>query len=390
VLDLQGVLPQLDILVQRRREWMEALDRQLLSAAERFENCMHPDIQARAQDAKTSWLVPVPLNPPNAVHHASPAAESYAAAAVDGSQLIADRHELADCLLMNIGTVLLRCGSEPFAQMESRAQLHADLPSEPAEYSGSAVRDAAFYRHLEEFQELIGLLTRADACAVPSAAFVDGTLILWAWENEVPARRARLITSFCEASETARRLRIPLMGYISAPGSRDVVNLLRIAACPFEMVDCDRHCASHRGPERPTAPCAGVEQLLDRHIFSRHLEQGQYSAVFASQSSILQEYPPEHRTAFCYLHVGNEVARLEFPMWLAHDAELLAQGLAIALEQARQGRGYPVCIAEAHEQAVVRLVDRRIFLQMVEERFLREGLPLQRSSKAASKERRAV
>ncbi|MEN9238941.1 MAG: DNA double-strand break repair nuclease NurA, partial [Thermostichus sp. DG_1_6_bins_120] len=82
----------------------------------------------------------------------------------------------------------------------------------------------------------------------------------------------------------------------------------------------------------------------------------------------------------CYLNVGGgslgevEIARLEFPAWVAQDKELLQRALAGVLSQVQKGFGYPVALAEAHHLAVVRGGDRQRFFALIEQELLRTGL----------------
>jgi hypothetical protein len=85
-------------------------------------------------------------------------------------------------------------------------------------------------------------------------------------------------------------------------------------------------------------------------------------------------YPPEDQTCFCYVHVGTEVARVEMPFWLTEDRELLDQSLGILLGQVHKGFGYPVAIAEAHNQAVIRGGDRARFFSLLEQQMVKAGL----------------
>jgi hypothetical protein len=55
-----------------------------------------------------------------------------------------------------------------------------------------------------------------------------------------------------------------------------------------------------------------------------------------------------------------------------------------------KGQGYPVALARAHEQAIVRAADRRAFLSIVEGSLLRAELPASDSRKRESKERQAL
>ena len=71
---------------------------------------------------------------------------------------------------------------------------------------------------------------------------------------------------------------------------------------------------------------------------------------------------------------------------MASDATLLDRVHAIVYDQAMRGQGYPVALARAHEQAVVKASDRRVFLDMVEQMLQKSELPALNSRKRASKE----
>jgi hypothetical protein len=97
--------------------------------------------------------------------------------------------------------------------------------------------------------------------------------------------------------------------------------------------------------------------------------------LWRSQSAILDLYPEELAIYFCYLNVGTEIARVEFPAWVAEDQALLDQSLGILLAQVYKGYGYPVAIAESHNQAVVRSSDRARFFALLEREMIKAGLP---------------
>jgi hypothetical protein len=59
-------------------------------------------------------------------------------------------------------------------------------------------------------------------------------------------------------------------------------------------------------------------------------------------------------------------------------------------DQCSKGQGYPVALARAHEQAIVRSADRRTFQRMVEGSLLRAELPATASLKRDSKEHVAL
>ncbi len=62
----------------------------------------------------------------------------------------------------------------------------------------------------------------------------------------------------------------------------------------------------------------------------------------------------------------------------------------LCFDQAVKGQGYPICLAEAHERAVVRGPEREAFCRLVENAFVRERLPLLQTRKALAKRTRIL
>lgn len=159
----------------------------------------------------------------------------------------------------------------------------------------------------------------------------------------------------------------------------EAVHFLRLQACPHDKPDCQTHCldgeTKERKPEfRETLPCQTIEPLRDSTLFEQLLQPGDRSGLWLSQARILNHYPEADQVCFCYLHVGTEVARIEMPRWVAADPQLLDQTLGIVLGQVQKGFGYPVAIAEAHNQAVIRGGDRARFFALLEQQLLKAGL----------------
>ena len=88
--------------------------------------------------------------------------------------------------------------------------------------------------------------------------------------------------------------------------------------------------------------------------------------------------------------MGDEIARIEMPRWVARDENLLNLVHSLVLDQCRRGQGYPVALSEAHEQAVVTAADRENFWQLVESSLIEEKLPSVSSAKSRSKRTRWV
>ena len=170
----------------------------------------------------------------------------------------------------------------------------------------------------------------------------------------------------------------------SFPRSTDVVNALRVAVCPHEPADCDRYCPNRA---RECDKLAGVQ---DRELFINILDSGERSALFMTQSSIVQKRYGRHHVYFFYLRVGDEIVRVEIPQWVAKDESLLNLAHVLILDQCQRGLGYPVALSEAHEQAVVTGADKEEFWQLVESLMVEENMPAPTSAKSFSKRTRWV
>ena len=102
-------------------------------------------------------------------------------------------------------------------------------------------------------------------------------------------------------------------------------------------------------------------------------------------SDICAEYPAHLQPHFFYLHVGSEIVRIEIPAWIAQ-SELYVNTISrIILDQCTKGNGYPVLIAEAHEQAVVKGPDRDFFYHVITKLGIERNQRLFASAKSVKK-----
>ncbi|NTW21284.1 MAG: DNA double-strand break repair nuclease NurA, partial [Nostocales cyanobacterium W4_Combined_metabat2_030] len=103
------------------------------------------------------------------------------------------------------------------------------------------------------------------------------------------------------------------------------------------------------------------------------IQPGQRGLLWRSNASILELYA-DHIIYFCYVHVGTEIARIEVPAWVAENSTMFDEILGLMLAQVQKGYGYPVAIAEAHNQAVVRGGDRTRFFALLERQMIKAGI----------------
>jgi hypothetical protein len=399
MLDLLQIAGQMGEAGRRETERRTRFDTHVARAAARageLEAALWAEQSARIRASRTSWLVACCDDPPAARTPAPAAPEKYVVIATDGSQVAPDRHEgVGGCYLINVGRILISYGAGLRPRLDSRAEvLIADDEDE------EAARNAmSQIRYGRELKELSGLIEEANPMAIPAVALVDGSLIAWHLYDEKGDDLAKkeALRSLIATLDCAQAASIPIAGYISDPGARDIVNALRITLCPHETVNCFR-CPQE---ERTEPACTEIRTATDAGLFAQILAPGERSPVFTARNlktftPILAHYGP-HWIGFFYLKVpigsrgtASEIARVEIPAWVADDPALVAQVHAICLDQATKGRGYPVALAEAHEQAVVRGADREAFLAMLRRAFVRQDVPVAVTRKALAKRTRAV
>ena len=338
--------------------------------------------------SKTSWLVAAIHEPLNRTYGLPPRPETVTVVAADGSQIMPSHHEVVPAFLLNIATVVLNYGNGGGAAFTNTPSLFYRDEDLYLDYGGERVQVTGdllgMRRTLMEFGSLI-----EQAAAVRNGGAVcalsDGSLILWQLVERPSNYQESVLTDFLACLDRGRQQGIPIIGYISRPRSRDVVNALRVGLCPEDAPNYDR-CPYERD-ERP--PCAQIEGLTDRRLFAKLLKAGERSQVFGSASRILNKYGA-HRIGFFYLHVGSEIVRVELPQWVGTDAALLDLVHAVAYDQAQKGMGYPVALAEAHQQAVVRGAERDLFYDMVTAVFRQRGAHMAVSPKNLRKRRMTV
>lgn len=398
-------------LAQEEQKQAQRLERALEVLHQQAQDI--PALAQRVREASTSWLLALPLHePPDAAIPAPPPPDDYAAIATDGSHIDADRHMPARYYLLNVGWAKLVYGRQPSADLGNKPPALRFAEDE------LVLRDARDFSHEEavsgsllgavrtvEEMATLAHLAEASSPELPTLALLDGSLVLWGLGIGSPANvalRRILDQGVIAALNGLRRLAqersLALAGYISRPGGSEVTNSLRLAACPMPSQSCSRHGMTHDrvdcrdcpGQDRGVRPCDAVAVGADRALFWRLLAPGQRSAVFLRQAQprdvVLKQYERHgHHLAFFYLRLEEEVARVEIPLWLAHDPQRLGLLHALLLDQCHRGLGYPLAITEAHERAVITGAEREAFDRLLEEALARQGLTVTTSSKRLSK-----
>ena len=396
-LDLSNTATQIDGMasdLQRRQGDREVRLQRALRAIQDFS--VDGYNAARERDGETpAWAAPGVLEPPGSSYANPTSPVDFCVAAVDGSHIDVDRHMPARCFLINTGAAVLSYGSRPDARLTSRPRLYARDDEltirDPITYRQQAIEGAVLSakRTVEEIKALVEVVRELPG-SMPTLVLLDGSLVMLGLVgplNQDFVLRELVEDGYVRALEGLREMAserpLALAAYVSLPRNVDVVNALRVVVCPYGVSDGGYRCGLTGPGSEPCEGCVGG--VLDREIFATLLEPGQRSAMFATSSPAVEQYYAGSDVDFFYVNVGEEIGRVEVPSWVADDERLLGLAHALIVDQCARGRGYPVALMEAHEQAVVSGSDRSSFMALVEEALYGQRVPVYSSEKARSK-----
>lgn len=374
MLDLSKIAAQMQGMSQHLSQEATATRQRLEKAQKLMDQAFQQQTALLEQQQiwrdRLNFTAATPIEPLNLKASIAIPPAAHTVIATDGSQIAPSHHEIAYCYLINVGRIVLHYGQNRFPLLDSLPEV-VYRPEDlyiSRQWGISTEEWMGYRRTVAEAMVLAELAVETQAKG-PHLALTDGSLIYWFLENLPTEARDRILTPILAAWEQLRQARIPLAGYLSASRSGEALNFLRLQVCPYETPDCISRCA---GP-RDRFPCQVLEPLKDTKLWAVRLSPGQRSPLWRSSASILDLYQ-DHRIYFCYVNVGTEIARVEFPEWVVQDEELLNSSLSLVIAQVEKGYGYPVALAEAHNQAVVRGGDRTRFFALLEQEMIRAGL----------------
>lgn len=374
MLDLTKLAGQMQGLSQHLCSEVAESNRKLELAKENLKKaCQCQDEIVKRQEKwrdRITFANATPLEPLDTCIQISTPPKVHTIIATDGSQIAPNHHEIAYCYLLNIGRVVLYYGQNRHPLLDSLPEIfYREEDLYIARQWG--LKTEEWMSHCRTASEITVLSDLA--CSIknehPSLAMVDGSLIYWFLEQLPLEARDQILPPILEAWGKLRQAGIPIVGYLSAARNNEAKNLLRLLNCPYPVPDCINYCPD----QLDYVPCKKFEGLRDTTLWATQLQPGQRSALWRSNSRILQLYD-DQVIYFCYLHVGTEIARIEFPAWVVNDPQMIDQALGLVLAQIQKGYGYPVAIAEAHNQAVVRSGDRNHFFALLEREMIKAGV----------------
>jgi len=273
---------------------------------------------------------------------------TYHVLAVDGSQIYPDRHQGVSCYLVNTGSAYCKYAATGIAQFNSEPRIASGI-TEAGEITPDIVD--CIRTELELRDSLIKSREYRTDALEQYMVMMDGSLIFWHLDSKDDVTKNRFLTSYLTIFQQLYTERILHAGVISLPKSKELVHIIAAAVKVLGKEDTFTHC-------------------VDTDIALFFLVAGQRTGVFKNNSPIVSFYQEMVQPYFFYMHTGYEIVRCEIPAWIAREHALVDTVARIVLDQTKKGYGYPVCLAEAHEQAVVKGADREFFYLMLQKMAL--------------------
>lgn len=341
VLDIQKVIEQ----VQKNEQQLFFVDKNVKSTLVQDWQafCTDQEISKKIASKKYGVLVPRFTQSVDRVYEVPVVQTGYSVLAVDGSQIYYDRHQGPACYVLNTGYVYIL-----YQQPQSVVLMGNEpsvFPVSGQEEKASGAVDGA--REIQEIKKMAELALQYSADQNFVCVF-DGTIV---WQGDYDDESLQLHTYFSYLEQLYQK-GILYCGYTSFPKSRELANVFRLW-----KVSCQE--------DELTSLPAYFLSLTDQDIAGLYLQKGQRSIVFEHCSPVSYLYPGHVKPYFCYVHVGQEIVRIEVPAWIVHDQEKLDKVCSVVYDQAQKGAGYPVVLFEAHEQAVIKQSDKMMFYQIL-------------------------
>lgn len=396
-LDLNSTAAQIESMVvdlqARQGERAIRIANALVAVDEfRLDNYLNISNESHGGQYKTG---PKILEHPSSVYKPELAPVNFSVVSSDGSHIEVDRHMAVRCFLINVGVSVLTYGDTPNANLYSVPRLYASqedlVISEIGTGRQQSVEGAVLgaKRAVAEVSILADEASSSDS-NIPSVGLVDGSLVMMGlvghgYHDFVLRELIEdgFIKSLNHLRDFSESRSFSLASYISMPAHSDVVNALNMTGCSHPSTDSNLRCDFRSFSPNPCEKC--ISGVLDRDIFWKLLKPGERSPVFGVNSPVVENHYLGTGITFFYVNVGSEIGRVEMPSWVSDDRSSLDLVHSLIVDQCERGRGYPVTLMEAHEQAVVGVADRRNFVQLVEQVLQKNGAQVYTSEKARSK-----
>ncbi|MCA9938050.1 MAG: DNA double-strand break repair nuclease NurA [Anaerolineales bacterium] len=317
--------------------------------------------------------IPVPPCPPQAT-----------LIAVDGSQILPDRHAAFLYYLLNVGGIVYYHGNgEPPTEF-SRPMLHFredDLFANGQLVDGTIV---GARRDLAEVEMLADMAWECRHESHPLLAIMDQRLLYWPASAVPNQERNDIVAGWLKAMTKVRDSGGLMAGYIDRSRRGAVLALLSL----LQPQQTDFHAMLEHQEQ--------WGNLTDADLFDRLLAPGERSRVFVDLSNDNDHYR-QHDAAneicFFYLNAARvdarisakSIVRVDIPRWVADDEEAVAAVHALLYDQCQILGHYPYVITRADEKVVVGRQDQEEFNNWIALKMQELGIEAEVSAKQGGK-----
>ena len=395
MLEFEKVVPQVERMGRALAAQNVTLNERMDDAWEFFKSlsdldAIHARIQlARQRDA--GFRGAAPLNEPINRAYPLPAIPARATIiAADGSQIYPNTHVAALYYLTNVGIFVYHHGSDALPEQVTEPRLFY-TEQYLRDKQGQLINNTAVNarRTVAELQMLARESWERRHIDYPLLALSDGPLLFWVGKDVPDGRQLEneYLGAMVHLHDTHAAMQrdlaqtASLIGYVDRPTSAFIVSLIHLMRLEDDEV---RRSMLDTNLE--------LEGVIDRPFMFRLLQPGERSALFVQQSPQNKRYHDKgasYEIVFFYLNVGSaqdyHLARVEMPMWVARQPEMVDVAHALVYDQCQVMWRYPYALTRADELAVVRAHERTQLNELIEIELRRNEQRVEHSEKLESK-----
>lgn len=317
----------------------------------------------------------IPIEPPVKVFKENTIKGSYRIIACDGSDTPLRDDFIFPYFLINIGFAYFQYFKNPKFVGDSEPEIFYTPDYIYAESMGIrypiSTEGINLLMLLKESTTLANKIKEFDL-SNPSAALIDGSVIQWGVREKSVEKQKEFFKNYGNLLIEARKLNIPVAGYISGSRSRDVLGSINYYLMMKNISFLEEE----------------LFFIYDTDIFQRILKPFERSVLFQNNEQFIKFYP--EKIFFYYINNGYEVVRIEIPEFVAKNEDLFNTLNSILLNQSEKGGGYPEVLKEAHEQAVIHKKEQDAIEEILLNLLRKEGYDFKSIQKVLAKKIRTI
>ncbi|MEM3832997.1 MAG: DNA double-strand break repair nuclease NurA [Thermoprotei archaeon] len=192
----------------------------------------------------------------------------------------------------------------------------------------------------------------------------DGSLSIPYAGNYSTEDQELLVSALRRFIDNMKRLNVTPIGVYHSL-SRGFLNaLIRGVICVSEL-SCNR-CILEKGDN---SPCLKYSIINDKNLFLKRLKVYERGPLFQVHNLVLEHNRNIDIKGF-YIKVDEDnIMRVEIPGWASSHIDDIHLSIAsqISLLQQVKGKGYPYVLLRAHENAILRTIDKELIYNLIRE-----------------------